>query len=115
MNMGSYQNKCGKIEWGLDDNGRDHWFCVYDEHGNKVNGRMPIREKIQQINNEKLKCIRTLLIDLIMGNCDSLSFELMEDIMQKLGGSLYLRDGSLRDFYDVFEEIVYDMQFIKDE
>lgn len=113
--MQSYQNKCGKIEWGLDDNGRDHYFCVYDEYGNKVNGRKAIHEKMQQITNEKFKGVRTLLIDIIMGNGPELSFELMEDVMQKLGGSLYLRDGTLRDFYDVFEDIIYLLRLVKDE
>lgn len=43
--MQSYQNKCGKIEWGLDENGQDYYYCVYDEYGNKVNGRKAIHEK----------------------------------------------------------------------
>lgn len=113
--MQSYQNKCGKIEWGLDENGQDYYYCVYDEYGNKINGREVIHAKMQQITNEKFKNIRILLIDLMMGNGPELSFELMEDIMQKLGGSLYLRDGTLRDFYDVFEEIVGMLSLIKDE
>jgi hypothetical protein len=113
--MQSYQNKCGKIEWGLDENGQDYYYCVYDERGNKVNGREAIHAKMQQITNEKFKNIRTSLIDLMMGNGPELSFELMEDIMQKLGESLYLRDGILRDFYDVFEEIVGMLSLIKDE
>jgi hypothetical protein len=39
----------------------------------------------------------------------------MEDVMKQLGNSLYLRDGTLRDFYDVFEEIVGMLNLIKDE
>lgn len=113
--MQSYQNKCGKIEWGLDENGQDYYYCVYDEHGNKVNGREAIHEKMQQITNEKFKGVRTLLIDLLMGNGPELNFELMEDVMKQFGNSLYLRDGTLRDFYDVFEEIVGMISLIKDE
>lgn len=113
--MQCYQNKCGKIEWGLDENGQDYYYCVYDEHGNKVNSRKAIHEKMQQITNEKFKGVRALLIDLLMGNGPELNFELMEDVMKQLGNSLYLRDGTLRDFYDVFEEIVGMLNLIKDE
>lgn len=75
----------------------------------------PYMKKMQQITNEKFKGVRTLLIDLLMGNGPELNFELMEDVMRQLGNSLYLQDGTLRDFYDVFEEIVGMLSLIKDE
>ena len=93
----------------------DMEFMVLDANCCVPSGRAECRELQNKIIEEDYRQARDELIELMCGKHGDINIEALENLLLRLGIRLRDRNGSIIDFYTVFEDIIYVLKSIEDE
>ena len=93
----------------------DMEYMVLDANCCIPSNRAEARRLLDKITNENYRQARDELIELMCGKRGNIDIEVLENLLLRLGIRLRDRDGSIVDFYTVFEDIAFLLKSIEDE